>query len=239
MIEEEMMTDAKDSSAGEIITRRMLSGKKVRESDFERAVSYDKVQPGDLITAEWMNKLLKRLARLELLFANSRPRGGGAADSFTVFGETLVEALRLIKLADSDFQVGLVLDVEGVEVKPNASGAAGRRVLGQFLALDEGDGTTAVNLLVSAPNANGRSRYSALGTDAKEFIAQLVYTALETQLSKRFTRGATLDNATSDVDKQRATGAQTPNSIIAEQPAASAKSRARKGGRKAGKKVDG
>jgi hypothetical protein len=245
MIEqEEVLNILKGSSAGETIARRILSGQMVRESDFVSVANYEKVQPGDLITAEWMNKLLMRLARLELLFGHSRFADRGAAEFFTVFGEKLSDALEMIRKTGGHLQLGMVLDITGAEIKPTESGKISRRVLGQFLVPDERDGSTVVNLLVTSSTVG---RFAGFGTEAKDIISEVAVNVINAQIEKGFGRNRTTNtsstsaNSADDAAKQRAaeaSGTQTGHTLVMGRPTASAagKQASASAKRQAGKK---
>jgi hypothetical protein len=249
MIEKDKITEAlQGSSPSEIIALRILAGQKFRASDFEQVASYQKVQPGDLITAEWMNKLLLRLARLELLVGSLHPTGGSSGDFFSVFGKPLIDAVRLIDEAGVDFTLGKVLDTTGVEVKWNAPGTGTRIVIGQFFVSDDSTSVTTVNLLVTSANATG-GFLRELGSDAKDIIAKVVYQAAETQIANILAKR----QRAAELAKDRAQSANTPpapaGSPIPAQPvaaaeesaatAAASKPRASKKAAKGGQKAAG
>ena len=223
MFEEENATEKIAGSAADKIAQRLRAGLNVNESDFQRVVAYERVQPGDLITAEWMNKILLRLARLELLVRYSRPTGKGQGDAFSVFGRTLIEAIRIIEGAGADFQIGKVLDVMGQIVQTTAPGTGTRLVLGQFFESDDFTGTTRVNLLVTSANATG-GLFKELGAEAKDMIAIVVYKAVEAQIQHILNRNKRTVNTTNDPAQERTNAnsaeMQKGFSIIADRSAA-------------------
>jgi hypothetical protein len=221
MSEEENMMDVLMDSAGDRIAQRMRSGLGVKESDLARVAKYERVQSGDLITAEWMNRLLRRLALLELFVRHARPAGGGAGDPFSVFGKPLSDAVRIIIAAGNDFSLGKVLDVYGMVVQTTAPGTGARIVIGQFFVSEDSTGVTTVNLLVTA-NATG-GFFRELGSDAKDIIAKVVYQAVETQIAKIIRgnkRNIDLTHDTAETSTDR--NAQPMHTIIASKPAAAA-----------------
>jgi hypothetical protein len=198
MIEEDNMMEALTGSAGDKIAQRLRSGLGVNESDFAKVTGLMQVQPGDLITADMMNRLLRRLARLELLVRYSRPEGGGAGDPFSVLGKPLSDAARIISIAGADFSLGMVLDTNGAIVQTTAPGTLSRIVIGQFFVSDDSTSETKVNLLVTSPNATGF--FKEMGAETKDIIAKVVYQAVETQIARILDRNKRSVNSTNDVN---------------------------------------
>jgi hypothetical protein len=81
------------------------------------------VEPGQLITAELLNKLIARVQTID-------PEDG-KVDVPNVFGRTLSEAVQLLKTPGANVQLGSVLDVTGATIAPNDPTKAGLRVIGQ------------------------------------------------------------------------------------------------------------
>jgi hypothetical protein len=81
------------------------------------------VEPGQLITAELLNKLITRV--------QSIAPPDGKVDVPSVFGRTLSDAIQLLKTPGANVQLGSVLDVTGAAIAPNDPTKAGLRVLGQ------------------------------------------------------------------------------------------------------------
>jgi hypothetical protein len=244
MIEEDNMVEALTGSTGDKIAQRLRSGLGVNESDFARVAKYEKVQSGDLITADWMNKLLLRLARLELLVRYSRPAGGGAGDPFSVLGKPLSDAARIVSTAGTDFSLGKVFDVDGALVQTTAHGTGSRIVIGQFFVSEDSTSGTTVYLLVTSANATG-GFFREMGTEAKDIIAKVVYQAVEKQIAGILARNQRSSNLTNEVDQAKADpNAQSMHTIFAARPANAADAttstkrqaskKASKGGRKAG-----
>lgn len=77
-------SSADELSAGDVISALVLN-------------EADKVQPGDLITAEWMNKLLHRLAVLEAVVGLSQSPDKGTFAMPNLFGVALREGIAILK----------------------------------------------------------------------------------------------------------------------------------------------
>jgi hypothetical protein len=247
MIEEDNMMEALTGSAGDKIAQRLRSGLGVNENDFAKVTGLMQVQPGDLITADLMNRLLRRLARLELLVRYSRPKGGGAGDPFSVLGKPLSDAARIISIAGADFSLGMVLDINGAIVQTTAPGTLSRIVIGQFFVSDDSTSETTVNLLVTSPNATGF--FKEIGAETKDIIAKVVYQAVEKQIAGILARNRRSSNLTNEADRAKADpNAQPMPTSFAATPAATgntadaapsstkrrASKKASKGGQKAG-----
>lgn len=189
-----------DSAIEELRGRRqpgevILTGGGGGDAGFE--AYYARVQPGDLITAEFMNALLRRLAKLEQFARLTRADQSGAVRVMSLFGVSLGDALSRIQDTGGELRVGVVLDVTGERVDPtDASGGRTRRVLGQYPVPDERvQSGMKVNLLVSPA---GRTKVApgaglkALGVDVQGLMSDTIAKVVEGQIDKRYKWGDTL-----------------------------------------------
>jgi hypothetical protein len=84
------------------------------------------VKPGDLITADLMNELVKSIKGLEAKVG----AGGNLVATPDVFGKLLPEARTTLNAAGSHVKLGDVYDASGISIDPLATDS--RRVLAQF-----------------------------------------------------------------------------------------------------------
>ena len=106
----------------------------------------DEVRPGDLITSDFMVRLLERINQLEA--AVLKLAGGGEVTVPDLFGRSLSKVIASVQKSDGALAIGLILDVLGTEVNPAEPGT--RVVLGQQPpAGNEVDEGTEIDLLVS------------------------------------------------------------------------------------------
>lgn len=82
------------------------------------------VQPGQLITAELLNKLITRVLSIDT-------PADGKVDVPNVFGRTLIDAVQLLATPGANVQLGSVLDVSGNTIAPSDPTKSGLRVLVQ------------------------------------------------------------------------------------------------------------
>lgn len=108
----------------------------------------DEARPGDLITADFMTRLLRRINVLEA--AVLQLASGGDVVVPDLFGQPLSAVAAAVNQSAGKLAFGLVLDGLGTEINPQESFNSTRLVLGQHPApgaeVDEG---TELNLLVS------------------------------------------------------------------------------------------
>lgn len=109
----------------------------------------NEVQPGDLITAQLINAIIKLLKELE-------QKLGGPVTIPNVFGETLAAAKTILANATPPVALGQnVLDADGLPVSPNDSVNQSRRVIGQVPpAGTRAPSGTAVSLLIASQAAS-------------------------------------------------------------------------------------
>lgn len=109
----------------------------------------DEVRPGDLITSDFMVRLLERINQLEAAVLELAKGGDVTVPDF--FGRSLLQVVTAVGASNGLLVFGLVLDVGGNVINPNQSGP--RVVLGQHPAPgDEVDEGTELNLLVAFSN---------------------------------------------------------------------------------------
>lgn len=116
------------------------------------------VKPGELISSEWINDLLAKLAELDAqvqLLAGSV--GTGSIVVPDLFGRTLTQARQILTLPAQQLSLGSLVDAVGANVNPNSAEAGALIVIGQYPvpgARSVPGG--AVSLLLSAtPGAGG------------------------------------------------------------------------------------
>jgi hypothetical protein len=85
------------------------------------------VKPGDLITADLMNELMKSIKGLETKVG----AGGNLVATPDVFGKLLGEARATLSAAGSSVTLGTVYDGSGVAIDALSAGNGSRRVLNQ------------------------------------------------------------------------------------------------------------
>ncbi|MCA1816451.1 MAG: hypothetical protein LC746_08625 [Acidobacteria bacterium] len=190
-----MAADSKEiESAVEEI--RIAGAKRVRTQSGARAISAggftpedeEIVRPGDLITAKFINRLLRRVARLEEMID---PGGGDKPLVVPKYlGMTLSEAAEDMRRTGGDLAVGRVLDVLGNSVNHNSRTADERTVLAHFPVPDASvDFRTRVDFLVSvgesqiAPTFG--NKLAAFGTDTKDIFTDVIAKFLGNELEKR------------------------------------------------------
>jgi beta-lactam-binding protein with PASTA domain len=104
----------------------------------------NEVQPGDLITADLLNAIIRRLQGV-----SAGP--GGTVDVPNLFGRTLSSAVILLQTPGSNLLVGVILDASGnvvASVDPNVQGS---RVLSQTPPAGiKVSPATAINLVIAA-----------------------------------------------------------------------------------------
>lgn len=105
-------------------------------------------RPGDLITSDFMTRLLKRINVLEA--AVLKLASGGDVVVPDLFGQKLSKVAAAVKNSAGMLEFGLVLDAVGTEIDPEEVDDGARLVLGQYpvpgAEVDEG---TELNLFVS------------------------------------------------------------------------------------------
>lgn len=108
----------------------------------------DEARPGDLITADFMTRLLRRINVLEA--AVLKLAAGGEVVVPDLFGQQLSAVAAAVEQSAGKLKFGLVLDGLGTEIDPEETDDGTRLVLGQYPApgaeVDEG---TELKLLVS------------------------------------------------------------------------------------------
>lgn len=111
----------------------------------------DEVRPGDLITSDFMMRLLARVNQLEA--AVLKLAEGGDVVVPDLFGQTLTKVAEAVGNSGGKLAFGLVLDVIAQEIDPTEDDEGPRLVLAQYPAPgDEVDEGTELNLLVSFLN---------------------------------------------------------------------------------------
>jgi hypothetical protein len=105
------------------------------------------VQPGDLITADLLNAIIRRVQ-------GTGPVDDGKVDVPNVFGRTLGAAVSLIGTPGSNVQLGTVLDSSGTIIAPSDPTKLGLVVVGQVpsagVRVMPGTG---INLVIAVPSA--------------------------------------------------------------------------------------
>lgn len=106
----------------------------------------DEVRPGDLITSDFMLRLLARVNRLEAVLRRIGEGGAVAVPDF--FGVPFQNAIDAVQKSGGKLKFGLMIDTTGQQIDVATPGK--RVVLGQHPAPgDEVDEGTVLNLLVS------------------------------------------------------------------------------------------
>ena len=108
----------------------------------------DEVRPGDLITSDFMKRLLQRINVLEA--AVLKLASGGEVVVPDLFGQQLSAVRTAVNQSGGKLKFGLVLDAFQTEIDPDETDEGPRLVLGQYpvpgAEVDEG---TELNLFVS------------------------------------------------------------------------------------------
>jgi hypothetical protein len=121
----------------------------------------DEVRPGDLITSDFMMRLLARINRLEAVARTLAARGEVLVPD--LFGQSLSATLAAVQASDGLLRVGRILDTAGQQVSASQPGT--RVVLGQHPAPgEEVDRGTRLNLLVSFVVSSGQQPAPGGGT---------------------------------------------------------------------------
>jgi hypothetical protein len=92
------------------------------------------VSPGQLITADLINELLKRIAALEAHFTSD---GNDLVVTPTVFGRTLADARAILQIPGTRLTLGTVFDAAGLVVDVNVPDNADRLVINQVPAANQ------------------------------------------------------------------------------------------------------
>ena len=122
----------------------------------------DEVRPGDLITSDFMIRLLRRINVLEA--AVQQLASGGEVIVPDLFGQPLRKVTAAVKKGAGKLEFGLVLDVTGEQIDPEKADDAARVVLGQYpVPGEEVDEGTELNLLVSILPRRGEQPGGGIG----------------------------------------------------------------------------
>lgn len=152
-------------------------------------LEFDKgVRPGDLITAEFMNRLLRRVAQLENALASVEAGKPVGVPNF--FGMSLFDAAEAVRQTGGNLVMGRVLNVLGTSVLYSSGIARECVVLAHFPVPDANVGfRTSVDFVVSAgglqtANSFG-GRLAQVSTGTKDIFTDVVAKFLGNEFEKR------------------------------------------------------